>query len=225
MNITIIIQFWSETEYKHSVFQKQEIRMSLLSSVVQSPSHVWLFVTQQTTACQASLSLTISQSLPKFMFISLAMPSSHLILSCTLLLLPLIFPSIRNFSSVLPILIRWPKYWSFSFIISPSNKDWFPLRLTGLISLLSEGLSGIFSSTTVWRHPIFSILPSLWSSSHNHMWPLGRPYMYVKITQSSPTLCYPMDYSHQATPSINFPGENTGLGFHFLLKTWPLGRP
>ena len=105
--------------------------------VVHSLSRVQLFVNSWTAVCQASLSLTISQSLPKFMFISLAMPSSHLILSCTLLLLPLIFPSIRNFSSVLPILIRWPKYWSFSFIISPSNKDWFPLRMTGLISLLS----------------------------------------------------------------------------------------
>ena len=128
MNITIIIQFWSETEYKHSVFQKQEIRMSLLSSVVQSPSHVWLFVTQRTTACQASLSLTISRSLSKFMSIALVMPSSHLILWCPLLLLPSIFPSIRDFSNKLTILIRWPKYWSFSFSISLRIQGWFPSR-------------------------------------------------------------------------------------------------
>ena len=136
MNITIIIQFWSETEYKHSVFQKQEIRMSLLSSVVQSPSHVWLFVTQRTTACQASLSLTISRSLSKFMSIALVMPSSRLILWCPLLLLPSIFPSIRDFSNESSVRIRWPKYWSFSFSISPSSEysglislkiDWFDL--------------------------------------------------------------------------------------------------
>ena len=89
-------------------------------------------------------------------------------------------------------------------MLPTSIQDWFPLRLTGLISLLSEGLSGIFSSTTVWRHPIFGILPSLWSSSHNHMWPLGRPYMYVKVTQSSLTLFHSIDYCHQASPSIRF---------------------
>ena len=89
-------------------------------------------------------------------------------------------------------------------MLPTSIQDWFPLRLTGLISLLSKGLSEIFSSTTVWRHPIFGILSSLWSSSHNHMWPLGRPYMYVKVTQSSLTLFHSIDYSHQATPSIRF---------------------
>ena len=77
---------------------------------------------------QASLSLTISQSLPKFMSIASLMPSSHLILHCPLLLLPSIFPSIRVFSNESVIHIRWPKYWSFSFSISPSNE------YSGLIS-------------------------------------------------------------------------------------------
>ena len=117
------------------------------------------------------LSLIISRSLPKFMFIALVMPSSHLILWCPLLLLPPIFPSIRDFSES-SVRIRWPKYWSFSFSISTSSeyslKGWSPLRLTGLISLLSKGLSGVFSSTTVWRHQFFGILLSLWSRSHNH---------------------------------------------------------
>ena len=60
-------------------------------------------------------------------------------------------------------------------VLPTSIQGWFPLRLTSLISLLSQGLSGVFSSTTVWRHQIFGVLPSLWSSSHNRTWPLGRP--------------------------------------------------
>ena len=143
--------------------------------VVQSAHHVWLFVTPWTAAHQASLSLTVSRSSPKFMSIASVMPSSHLILWCFVLLLPSIFPSIRDFSNG-TFRIRWPKYWSFSFSMSPSNKysGWFPLRLTGLISSLSKGLCGVFSSTTVRRHQVFSAPPSLWSSSHNHTWPLGR---------------------------------------------------
>ena len=75
-----------------------------------------------TAACQTSLSLIISQSLAKFMSIASVMTSSHLILWCPLLLLPSIFPSIRDFSNESAVRIRWPKYWSFSFSISPSNK-------------------------------------------------------------------------------------------------------
>ena len=97
--------------------------------VVQSPSHVQLFATPWTEARQASLSLTISWSLPKLKSIALVMPSSHLILWCPLLLLPSIFPSIRDFSSESAVGIRWPKYWSLNFSISPSNK------YSGLISL------------------------------------------------------------------------------------------
>ena len=101
---------------------------------MQSPSHVQLFTTPWTGALQASLSLTITWSLPKFMSIALVMPSSQFILCYPLLLLPSIFPSIRVFSNELAVCIRWPKYWSFS--ISPSNEcswlisfkiDWFDL--------------------------------------------------------------------------------------------------
>ena len=102
--------------------------------VVQLPSLVRLFATPWTAASQASLSLTISGSLPKFMFIVPVMLSSHLILWHPLLLLPSIFPSIRDFSNESSVCLRWPKYWSFS--ISPSTEysglsslkiDWFDL--------------------------------------------------------------------------------------------------
>ena len=86
-------------------------------SSVQLLSCVWLFATPWTAACQASLSITNSQSPPKPMSIESVMPSNHLILCCSLLLLPSIFPSIRVFSNESALCIRWPKYWSFSFKI------------------------------------------------------------------------------------------------------------
>ena len=90
--------------------------------LVQLFSHIWLFVTLWTAACQTSWSFTVSQSLLKLMSIELGMPSSHLILCRSLLLLPSIFPSIRIFSNELAFCTRWPKYWSFSFGISPSSE-------------------------------------------------------------------------------------------------------
>ena len=93
----------------------------ILSSV-QLLSCVWLFVTPWTTAHQAFLSITNSRSLPQLMSIESVMPSNHLILCHTLLLLPSIFPNIRVFSNESVLCIRWPKYWSFSFGISPSNE-------------------------------------------------------------------------------------------------------
>ena len=95
--------------------------------VVQSLSHVWLLATPWTAAHQASLSFAISWSLLKLMCIESVMPSNHLVL-CHPLLMPSIFPSIRVFSNESALCIRWPKYWSFSFIISPSNE------YSGLIS-------------------------------------------------------------------------------------------
>ena len=103
-------------------------------SSVQSFSHVWLFATPWTAVRHASLSITKSWSLLKHMSIELVMPSKHLILCHPLLLLPSIFPSIRVFSNESALHIRWPKHWSFSFSISPSNEysglssfriDWF----------------------------------------------------------------------------------------------------
>ena len=135
--------------------------------VVQLPSLARLFATPRIAACQASLSLTISQSLPKFMFTTSVMPSSHLILWCSLLLLPSIFSNTGDFSNESAVHIRWPKYWSFSFSLSPSKKysELISLNTDWLMSLLSSGLSGVFSRTTVQRHQFFSTLPSLQSSS------------------------------------------------------------
>ena len=100
--------------------------------VVQLLSRVQLFATPWTTACQASLSFTISQSLLKLMSIESMMPSNHLILCLPLLLLPSVFPSIRIFSSESALHIRWPKYWSFSLSISPSNEySWLILDFPG----------------------------------------------------------------------------------------------
>ena len=103
-------------------------------SSVHSLSRVWLFATPWTAACQASLSITNSRSLFKLMSIMLVIPSNHLILCCLLLLPPSIFPSIRVFSNELVLCIRWPKYWSFSFSISPSNEH------SGLISFRIDWL-------------------------------------------------------------------------------------
>ena len=95
---------------------------STLFNSVQLLSRVRLFATPWTEACQASLSITNSWSSPKLMCIELVMPSSHLILCCLLLLLPSIPPSIRVFFNESALRIRWPKYWSFSFNISPFNE-------------------------------------------------------------------------------------------------------
>ena len=113
----------------------ENVSKKIISSV-QSLSHVWLSATPWTAACQASLSITNFWSLLKLMSITLVMPSNHLILCRPLLLLPSVFPSIRVFSSESVLHIRWPKYWSFSFSISPSSEysglisfrmDWFHL--------------------------------------------------------------------------------------------------
>ena len=143
---------------------------------VQSPSHVLLFETPWTAACQASLSLTISWSLPKFMAIASATPSSHLILWHPLFLSS-IFPSIRDFTSEWAVGIRRPNTEADSAsasVLPVSIQGCVPLSLTGLIFLLSKGLSGVFT-TTVQKRQFFDALPSWQSRSHNPMWPLGRP--------------------------------------------------
>ena len=154
----------------------QKARQSDLFSSVQSLSCVQLLVTPRTAARQASLSITNSQSLLKLKSIESVMPSNHLILCCPLLL-PSIFPSIRVFSNEPVLRIRWPKYWSFSLRPSMNIQDWFPLRLTGLISLQSKGtqVSRIFSNTTVQKYQFFRAQLSLWFNSHIHTWLLEKP--------------------------------------------------
>ena len=146
LNITYILLnaysvFLLLIQYKYYSLLSQELIIVsffhlLQFSSAQLLSHVWLFVTSGTAAWQASLSNTNSWSLLKFMSIELVMPSNHLILCRPLLLLPSIFPSIRVFSNESVLCIRWPKYWIFSFSISPSNEysglisfrmDWFYL--------------------------------------------------------------------------------------------------
>ena len=111
-------------------------------------------VNPRTAVHQASLSFTTSQSLLRFMFIELVMLSNHLILCRPLLLLPSIFPSISVSSNESALCIRWPKYGASALAsVLPMNiQGWFPLGLTGLISLQSKGLSRVLSNTTVWKH-------------------------------------------------------------------------
>ena len=122
-----------------SLLRKLRSHMLQFSSV-QSLSRVWLFVTPWIAARQASLSITNSQSLLKLMPIESVMPSSHLIPCRPLLLLPLVPPSIRVFSNESTLRMRWPKYWSFSFSISPSNEH------PGLISFRMDWLDMLRSN-------------------------------------------------------------------------------
>ena len=141
------------------------VALTFQFSSVQLLSRVQLFATQWTAACQASLSITNSWSLPKHMSIESVMPSHHLILCHPLLLPPSIFPSIRVFSKDSAFRIRWPKYWSFSFNISPSNEhsglisfrmDWFDLLVVQgtLKSLLQHHSS---KASILWRSAFFIV--------------------------------------------------------------------
>ena len=140
-----------------------ELLIAKLVSSVQSLDHVWLFVIPWTAACQGSLSITKSQNLSKLMPIESMMPCNHLILCCPLLLLPSIFPNIRVFSNESALCIRWPKYWSFRFNISPSNEHQglISFRMDWLDILAVQGLSRVFSNTTVQKHQFFGAQLSL----------------------------------------------------------------
>ena len=139
-----------------------------MPSSVQWLSHVWLFATPWTTVCQACLSITNSRSPPKLMSIESVMPSNHLSLCRPLLLLPSVFPSIRVFSNELALRITWPKYWSFSFNISPSNEhpglisfrmDWLDLlTVQGTLKSLLQHHS---SKASILQHSTFFIVQLL----------------------------------------------------------------
>ena len=132
---------------------------------VQLLSRVQLFATPRTAACQASLSITNSSSLLKLMSIESVMSSNHLILCHPLLLPPLIFPSIRVFSNESALRIRWPKYWSFSFNISPSNEysglisfrmDWLDLlAVQGTLKSLLQHCSS--KASILWHSAFFMV--------------------------------------------------------------------
>ena len=150
--------------------------MSQFSSV-QSLSHVRLFATPWTAAHQASLSITNCRSLPKPMSTETVMPSNYLILCCPLLRLPSIFPSIRVFPNESALHIRWPKCWSFSFNISPSNEysglrsfrmDWLDLlAVQGILKSLLQHHSS--KASILQRSAFFTVQLS------HHTWLLEKP--------------------------------------------------
>ena len=131
--------------------------------IIQSLSRVWLFATPWISACQAFLSFIISWSFLKLMSIESVMSSNHLIL-CRALLLPSIFPSIRVFSNESDGQSIGASASALDFLMN--IQYWFPLGLTCLISLLSKGLSRVFSNVTVQKHQLFCCQLSLWSTSH-----------------------------------------------------------
>ena len=137
--------FCLESWWRHLLYSEVQYVCSVMcwKLSVQLLSRIQLFVTPWTTAHQASLSITSSQSPPKPMSIELVMPSNHLILCCPLFLLPSIFPSIRVFSNESALRIRWPEYWSFSFSISPSNEH------PGLISFRMDWLDLLAAQGTL----------------------------------------------------------------------------
>ena len=147
---------------------------SCLSSV-QSLSCVQLLVTSWTAAPQTTLSFIISHSVLKFMSIELVMTSNSLILCCPLSLCLQPFPAWGSF----------PVNWLFTSggqsigasasVLPVNSQGWFPLGLTGLISLQSKGLSRVFSSAAVWKYQFFGAQPSLWSYSYIHIWLVGKP--------------------------------------------------
>ena len=151
-----IMTDWAKKPYWiPELWNLQDINVYVV--VVQLLNQVWLLATPWTAALQAPLSSTVSWNLFKFMSIESVILSNHLILCCPfLLLLPSIFPSIRVFSSKLLI------------------QGWFPLGLTGLISLQSKEFLRVFSRTTIWKHQFFDAQPSLISSSHIRIWLLEK---------------------------------------------------
>ena len=193
---------------------------SVQLSSVQLLSHVWLFATPWIAACQASLSITNSQSLLKLMSIELVMPSSHFILCRSLLLLPPIPPSIRVFSNESALCMRWPKYWSFSFSISPSNEH------PGLISFRMDWLDLLVVQGTLkslLQH--HSSKASIFRCSAFFTVQLSHPYMFSEIAVPNSYFSAPQT---QRSRTI---GENQrSTRFYFISlhlkesvqKTWPI---
>ena len=165
--------------YVYNEIKQLREKISSSFSSVQLLSRVQLFGTPWIAEHQASLSITNSRSSLELMSIESVMPFSHLILCHSLLLLPPIPPSIRVFSNESTLLMRWPKYWSFSFSISPSNEH------PGLISFRMDQIlvgspcsprdSQESFNTTVQKHQFFGTQLSSQSNSHNHTRPLEKP--------------------------------------------------
>ena len=163
--------------YSKNYFELSSLLQDFIQFVsVQLLSRVRLLATPWTAACQASLSISNSRNPPKPMSVESVMPSNHLMLCCSLLLLPSIFPSIRVFSNESALHSRWPNYWNFSFNISLSKEhpglisfrmDWLDLLA------VQETLKSLLQPT-VQKHQ-FGAQLSLYSNSHIHTWPLEKP--------------------------------------------------
>ena len=217
--------------------------MSLPSSSVQLLSRVWLFVTLWTTARRASLSITNSQSLPKLMSIELVMPSNHLILCHPLLLLPPIPPSITVFSNESTLHMRWPKYWSFSFSIIPSNEhpglvsfrmDWLDLlAVQGTLKSLLQHHSS--KASILWHSAFFMV-----QLSHPYMttgktialtrWAFVRIFVHplknnkTRTNQPKPCFCL---FPYEILPSTGQTGKApvSTLLFYLYWNLWgPLSK-
>ena len=174
-----VLKFWiNVSEYTHTL----SVSLIPISGVsVQLLSRVQFFATPWTTACQASLSITNSRSPPKPMSTESVMPSNHLILCCPLLLLPSIFPSIRIFSNESALRIRWPKYWSFSFNISPSNEH------PGLVSFRMDWLDLLAVQGALKSLPLYhSSKASILRHSAFFTVQLSHPYMTTGKTIALP---------------------------------------
>ena len=147
------------------------------NSSVQLLSCVWLFVTPWTVTHQASLSITNSRSLLRLMAIESVMPSNHLSSVVPISSCPHSFPASGSFlvSQFFPSGGQSIGVSASESALSMNTQDWFPLGLTGLISLKFKGLSRAFSNTAVQKHQFFCTQLSLWSNSHIHTWPLEKP--------------------------------------------------
>ena len=176
METILNLFFWYTMYHFNLQIQFFNIFFCIQFSSVQLLSRVRLFATPWIAAHQAFLSITNSWSSPKPMSIESVTPSNHLIFCRPLLLLPSIFPSIRVFSNESALPIRWPKYWSFSFNISPSNEHpgLISFRMDWLDLLVVQGLSTVFSNTTVQQHQFFGAQLSSRSNSHIHTRPLEK---------------------------------------------------
>ena len=170
INININSKIWLKHENSGQMLLYQ-IRSD------QSLSHVRLFANPWIAARQASLSITNSRRSPRLISIESVMPSSHLILSLPLLLLPPIPPSIRVFSNESTLCMRWPKYWSFSFSVIPSKEhpELISFRMNWLDLLAVQGTLKSLLNTPVQKHQFFGAQPSSQSNSHIHTWPLEKP--------------------------------------------------
>ena len=173
-------------------------------SSVQLLSHVRLFATPWIAARQASLFITNSQSSLRLTSIESVMPSSHLILCWPLLLLTWIFPSIRVFSNQSTLCMRWPKHWSFSFSISPSNEylGLISLVWTGWISFLSKGLWRVFSNITVQKHH---------SSVLNFLYNPTLTSIELMMSPNHLLLCHPLLLLPSAFPRIRVFSNESSL--------------